>query len=230
MLVPVVAAVLASLVGACTQSGSAVAVPGDLTSRAVTAEEFPNGRATRVPPQGVAPALDDLLGSGTPVTPADCAVQRVPADGAVLFQAFVSGGTADAGSSGSAAPGAGAGGTTASFTSAVVRADQPLDAELERAHRCPRVTTGAVPAMSEVRSEVLDAPDAPSGVTTGAVRRIAETGPTAAPLPVAMETLMAQRGDTRVYVQYRTPGTAIGAQAREQLGELFDRAVAAAFG
>ncbi|GAA1480570.1 hypothetical protein GCM10009624_10100 [Gordonia sinesedis] len=235
VLAPVVAAMLGAI-GACSLGGSAEAVPDDLSSRSVAADDFPVPGATRIPPPVVADALADLVGSGTQVAPPDCAPQHLPADGAVMFQVLVDDATPTPPSTPTQPPSnspstpAPATARAASFTSAVAHAPQALDAELDRVRRCPTVTTGAPPATSRLRSEIGTAPAGPRGVTTGAVRTVAETGPSAEPLAVVTETLMAQRDGVRVYAQYRTPGTEIGDAARAQLTQLFGKAVDAAFG
>ncbi|MFW0797367.1 hypothetical protein AAFP30_26415 [Gordonia sp. CPCC 205515] len=211
----VLAACLAAM--ACTTvDGNAVAGSSDLSAKSVAADVFPAG-ATRVPTPAVPGALADITGRplhGT-VTPADCTPPAVPSAGAVVFV------------------GPDPATSTATFTTAVVHADQSLDDVVNQARRCPRFVSGASPtASSLVTTDVLPAPKVAGSVRTGAWQRQVTTGATGSSAMVtATKLLMAQRNGVRVLVEYRQQGSdPISSAASGQLNALFGNAVEAAFG
>ncbi|GAB88298.1 hypothetical protein [Gordonia rhizosphera] len=215
---PIAALVAALAVLGCTVDGEAVAGSPDLSSKSVSPDDFPGGSATQVPTAAVPAALADLTGHplhGT-VVPPDCLPAAVSADGAVVLV------------------GADPATSTATFTSAVVDSSQTLRELTDQARRCPRYVVGSAPtAFSTVTTEVRDAPQQPR-VSTAALTRLIATGGLdtsgSSSLSTSTTTLLAQRNDLRVIVEYRHQGAGpMSATATEQLDELFDKAVEAAF-
>lgn len=205
----------AFLVASCSVDGDATQNTADLSSRSVTAADFPVSGATRVPQNSVAYAIGDLIGrpANSPYDPPECQPAAVGSDGAVVYLGIVE---AD----------------RASFTSAVVGVDDALSTVVDQARACPRATTGnATTATSKVQTRVSDAPEHPAGVDTAAVLRTVETGGDQAPLLTRTMTYIGQQGTVRVYCQYRWPSAGdISSEAKGQLGALFEKALRAAFG
>ena len=205
----------AFLVAACSVDGDAVQNTDDLSSRSVTAADFPVQGATRVPQNSVAYAIGDLIGrpADSPYDPPQCQPAAVQSDGAVVYLGIVQ---AD----------------RASFTSAVVGVDDSLSTVVDKVRACPRAKTGnATTATSTVQSRVVDAPEHPAGVDTAAILSTVETGGDQAPLLTRTMTYIGQKQKVRVYCQYRWPSAGdISEQASGQLASLFDKALKAAFG
>ena len=205
----------AFLVASCSVDGDATQNTADLSSRSVTAADFPVSGATRVPQNSVAYAIGDLIGrpANSPYDPPECQPAAVGSDGAVVYLGIVE---AD----------------RASFTSAVVGVDDALSTVVDQARACPRATTGnATTATSKVQTRVSDAPEHPAGVDTAAVLRTVETGGDQAPLLTRTMTYIGQQGTVRVYCQYRWPSAGdISSEAKGQLGALFEKVLRAAFG
>lgn len=208
-----VAAVL--LMAACSVDGDPTQNSTDLSSRSVTAADFPVSGATRVPQNSVAYAIGDLIGrpANSPYDPPTCQPAAVGSDGAVVYLGIVE---AD----------------RASFTSAVVGVDTSLSSVVDQARACPRATTGsASTARSTVQTTVSDAPQHPAGIDTTAIQRTVETGGDQAPLLTRTLTYIGQRGTVRVYCQYRWPSAGdVNPEASGRLDSLFDKALSAAFG
>ncbi|MGV9824748.1 hypothetical protein [Gordonia sp. NPDC003429] len=203
------------LTSACTVGGAAVGGTSDLAARSVTAADFPVPGATRVPPNAVAYALGDLIGRpvASAYSPQNCQPAAVSAEGAVVYVATVPA-------------------QRSTFSTAVAGVDHDLDTVTERARRCPRAMTGdPATATTEIQTQVRPAPTALPGVKTAAILRTEQTGGDAAPLMTRTLTLMGQRGDVRVYAQYRWPSAGdIAPDAAAQLDELFTKVQAKAFG
>ncbi len=207
------------VLSACSIAGDAQSANPDLSSRSVLASDFPGGPASPIPPQAVANALADVTGSPAPgqgasteVSPADCAPAPVSADGAV---AFLGPGTAE----------------RSTLTTVVAHVDTPLAEVVQRAERCPELTTTTFGASSTVTTEVLPAPPARDGVETATIRRTIVTGGGTAPVTTSSLALTGQRDGVRVYAEYRWPAAGpVPAEDAAALDELFTKAVSAAFG
>lgn len=213
---PFVVVALCLALSGCSVDGQATAGAGDLAEKSVSPRAFPGGTASRVPAPAVPAALADLTGRPMhgSVAPPECTPVAVSSDGAVVL----------VGPSPTI--------PTATFTSAVAHAGDTVDDVTELAGRCPHTTSGSAPtAESAVTTEVVPAPGR-DAVQTGAIRRTISTGgPGAAPMITSTTTLMAQREDVRVLVDYRQQGgEAMSPEAGAQLDALFDAAVDAAFG
>ncbi len=205
----------------CTVDGQASA-PEDLTSKSVTAADFPAG-ASKVPTPAVAGAVADITGRplrGT-VQPPGCTPKAV--QDAVVWVG------PDPASS------------AATFSTAVVHADEPLSALVDQAARCKSYVSGASPTASTQWTVVVDpAPAVGYGASGASVTRTGVTGGISAgsvtiPMPNSTTTRtvtrLAQRDGTRVYVEYRWhTDTPMSAAVRNDLDELFTKAVRAAFG
>lgn len=200
--------------GGCAIGGQAVGgSAGDLADRSVSAEDFPVSGATRVPEDALPFALNGLSGSD-PATayPADCRPAAPDNSGAVAYSVIVNGGTT-------------------SYTTAVVRAKDSLDTVTAQAQRCPQSRTGADRAASLVELAVAPPPVTSNGVVGAALRRTVYTGDPSHQIATSSLTLIGQRDDVRVYVQYRWMGAApIDSAAAAGLDSLFTKAVSAAFG
>ncbi|MFW0784802.1 hypothetical protein AAFP35_09785 [Gordonia sp. CPCC 206044] len=215
---PVVGIVAGLMVLGCTVDGEATAGSPDLSSRSLTAADFPDGAASRVPATAVADALADLTGHRMhgDVVPPDCMPYAVSAEGAAVMV------------------GPDPRTSTATFTSAVVRAGRGLSDVASQARRCPRYLAGSAPtAVSTVTTRVVPAPTQRGITTTGLQRDIATGGVEAAgssSTTTGTTTLMAQRNGVRVITEYRHQGGgAPSATTRKQLDALFDKAVDRAF-
>lgn len=200
-------------VSGCVVSGEPSAQTGDLSSLSVTAEDFPVAGATRVPATAVVFALNGLAGSDPATTsPPDCTPHRPDDAGAVVWQVIVDGGSS-------------------SYTTAVARTSDDLAAVVDQARRCPDTRTGDTQAGSAVSTRIAPAPAAPPHVDTAALRRTTRTGDAEHQVALSSYTLIGQRGDVRVYAQYRWPGTDdISPDATARLTALFAKAASAAFG
>ncbi|WP_376739982.1 hypothetical protein [Gordonia paraffinivorans] len=207
------------VLSACSVSGDAQPSNADLSSRSVSASDFPSGSADRIPPPAVGNALADVTGAAVPgqakdtsFDPADCAPEPVSADGAVAFLGY---GTVD----------------RSTLTTVVAHVTAPLAEVVDRARRCPEFTRTTFGASSTVTTEVLPAPPAPDGVATATLRRTIVTGGEAAPVTTSTLTLLGERDDVRVYAEYRWPGDSpVAPEDSAALDELFTKALAAAFG
>lgn len=200
------------LVGACSVDGDAVAGRPDLAPRGLTAADFGSGAAAPIPPPAVGDALADVIGRasapGAAVTPPGCAPAPIDSAGAY---AILGPGRAD----------------RSTLTAAIAYADESLDAVAERVRRCPTYTT----TLSQVAVTEQPAPPAPEGVQTMAIARTITTGGPGAEMVTSTLTLIAQRDDVRIYVDYRRPGAEpVTPEAGADLDALFTKAVAAAFG
>ncbi|WP_244331983.1 hypothetical protein [Gordonia polyisoprenivorans] len=184
----------------------------DLSARAVLPADFPVPGATRVPDTAVPFALAGVSGNDPAVAyPADCAPPAPSAAGAVVTSVIVAAGST-------------------SYTSAIARVHDGLAALLAQAGRCPETRTGGQQAGSIVATRIQPAPPAPTGVGTAALHRTVFTGDITHSDATSSLTLLGQRGDVRVYAQYRWPGAgAIDPTAAQNLDALFTTAVAAAF-
>lgn len=199
----------------CTVDGEATAGSANLSSRSVSAADFPGGSASRVPAPAVPDALADLTGHPLheSVMPAACLPEAVGSDGADVLVGNESTGT---------------------FTSAVVNVNRPLADVTDQGRRCPTYVTGASPtAVSTVNTQVLP-PPAPHTVPTTALHRVISTGGVggtgSSSLATGITTLLAQRNGVRVIVEYRQQGNGpVPAHTNAELGALFGKAVRAAF-
>lgn len=207
----------AVLLSACSVAGEPAASSPDLSARSVTAEDFPEGAASRIPSSAVANALADVTGApmpgqtGTRVSPPDCAPAPVSADGAVAFLG----------------PGPG---ERSTLTTVVAGVDSPLEDVVDLAERCPQTTTTTFGASSTITTEVLPPPPGMDGVETAAIRRTIVTGG-GAPMTTSALTLLGERDGVRVYAEYRWPTAGpVPADAAAALDALFVEANAAAFG
>ncbi|MFT4043867.1 MAG: hypothetical protein QM673_11970 [Gordonia sp. (in: high G+C Gram-positive bacteria)] len=207
--------VLGALLTACTVGGHPVGGSADLSAHSVTAADFPLSGATRVPQTSVKFALGDLIGRpvDAPYNPPECAPAAVSAQGAVIYVVIDTA-------------------RRASFTTAVTGVDHDLGAVISRAARCPRTVTGdSASATTHIQTQARPAPSGGPGISTGAILRTEQTGDAASPLLTRTYTLIGQRGDIRVYVQYRWPSAGdIPADQKTQLDTLFATALARAFG
>lgn len=207
------------VLSACSIQGDAQSSNPDLSSRSVAASDFPGGPASPIPPQAVANALADVTGgpapgqgSNTEVSPAECAPSPVSADGAV---ALLGPGTAE----------------RSTLTTVVAHVDTSLAEVVDRAEKCPELTTTTFGASSTVTTEVLPAPPAPDGVATATIRRTIVTGGGTAPVTTSSLALIGERDGVRVYAEYRWPAAGpVPAEDSAALDELFTKAVSAAFG
>ena len=210
---PVVGCLLVLVLAGCGVTGEAVSERGDLSDRAVRIEDFPVSGATRVPTQVAAFALNGLSGSDPAGNdPADCTPTRLDPEGSVVIQGLTAEGTS-------------------SFVYGIAYADDTVAQVEEQSKRCERVTSGGANAQTVISTEVLPAPPGKSGVDTTSIRRTLTTGGVEQPLTTSTLTLIAQRRQVRVLVQYRWPTAAsIDPTAASGLDSLFTKAVAAAFG
>ncbi|RPA66350.1 hypothetical protein EF294_00295 [Gordonia oryzae] len=183
----------------------------DLSDRAVLPADFPVSGATRVPGMAVPFALAGVSGNDPAVAyPVDCAPRAPSSAGAVVTSVIVAGGAS-------------------SYTSAIARAPDGLAEVLAQAGRCPETRTGGQRAGSIVATRIQPAPPSPAGVATAALQRTAFTGDTSHSAATSSLTLLGQRGDIRVYAQYRWAGDGgIDPAAVRNLDALFAKAVAAA--
>lgn len=207
------AAGMCLLLAACSTDGQPTAGMPDLAGRAVAAQDFPAGTASRVPDPAVAGALADITGASRTALPERCAPPPVIAGGAVV----------------QVGPG---GQDRTTYTAAVAYAgEHTLDELRAQLDGCTTWTTGTATAATTVRAEVLPAPPAPDGVSTLALRRTMETGGTQNALITSTVTLIGERDGIRVYVEYRWPSSGpLPPAAGTALDGLFDKAIAAAFG
>ncbi|WP_244176374.1 hypothetical protein [Gordonia lacunae] len=205
------------VVSACSVAGEPEPSGQDLSSRSVTAADFPDGAASPIPTTAVANALADVTGApmsgqaGTEVSPPDCAPAPVSADGAVAYLG----------------PGPG---ERSTLTTVVAGVDSTLDDVVELAQRCRQTTTTTFGASSTVTTEVLPPPPGPDGVQTATIRRTIVTGG-GVPTTTSALTLLGERDGVRVYTEYRWPAAGpVPPEAAAVLDALFVKANAAAFG
>ncbi|SDU35519.1 hypothetical protein SAMN04488548_134686 [Gordonia westfalica] len=218
MLAAACAVLAGGVLSACSVGGDAQPSNPDLSSRSVSASDFPTP-ASPIPPQAVANALADITGSPSPgqgsnteISPSECAPPPVSADGAV---AFLGPGTAE----------------RSTLTTVVAHVDTPLAEVVRRAEKCPELTTTTFGASSTVTTEVLPAPPARDGVETATIRRTILTGGGTVPTTTSSLSLIGERDGVRVYAEYRWPAAGpVPAEDSAALDELFTKAVSAAFG
>lgn len=102
---------------------------------------------------------------------------------------------------------------------------------MQRAEKCPELTTTTFGASSTVTTEVPPAPPARDGVDTATIRRTIVTGGGTAPVTTSSLALIGERDGVRVYAEYRWPAAGpVPAEDSAALDELFTKAVSAAFG
>lgn len=205
----------AVVLSACSVNVSGSATPQeDLTALALPADDFPYGPAQQIGPDQLPLVLADI--SGHPlhgrITPADCEPAELPATGAVVL----------------VGPGAV---SAATLTEAIVRPGQSLADLTEQVTDCEQFTSGTGPATSEVTRRIETAPDGPAGTETAEVVITSTTGGAGAELTTTITSLIAQSGAIRLYViDRRLADEGPTGEQREALDDLFDAAVARAFG